>query len=131
MGCDIHMFIEYSPYEGQGGRSWRSMGGRYNPGRDYDMFEVMAGVRGDAAVFEPRGVPEGHLSWEAADYLKEDTDLHSHSWLTGDEYCRAYGERLMRSTYGPPDIGYEMIMVVMQAFKERGVPARVVFAFDN
>lgn len=135
MGCDIHVFVEYGTYvDREGNQSWNCVGGRWNPGRDYHMFAIMAGVRdyGDGnMLFEPRGVPEGRLSWEAQDYLAEDNDLHSHSWLTADEYAQCYAKRMLENEYGPPDVGYEIIMVILAALKERDVPARVCFAFDN
>lgn len=56
MGCDIHCYIEYR----EPGRSWWPFGGRINPGRNYALFEALAGVRGDIsnALVEPRGMPE-------------------------------------------------------------------------
>lgn len=134
MGCDIHMFVEYATYKTpDGDQCWDCVGGHWNPGRDYHMFTVLAGVRGheEDTMFLPRGVPEGRLSWEAEDYLREDNDLHSHSWLTADEYAQCYAKRMMDGEYGPPAVGYEIIMVLLQALKERDVPCRVCFAFDN
>lgn len=64
MGCDIHCYIEYSEYKG----SWWGFGGRINPGRDYDIFARLAGVRnyGDEikTPIPPRGVP-ADMSYEA------------------------------------------------------------------
>ena len=55
MGCDIHCYIEYKD-----GDSFNDFGGRINPGRNYEMFELMAGVRGEVAnaLIEPRGMPQ-------------------------------------------------------------------------
>lgn len=134
MGCDIHMFVEYGSYTSHDGdQCWDCVGGHWNPGRDYHMFTILAGVRGDEGdmLFEPRGVPEGRLSWDAQDYLEEDSDLHSHSWLDADEYAQCYAKRMLENEWGPPNIGYELIMVILAALKERDVPARVCFAFDN
>ncbi len=50
MGCDIHVFIEYSRKpeleKSTGRRFWDNFGARFNPGRDYLMFALLAGVRG-------------------------------------------------------------------------------------
>jgi len=55
MGCDIHCYIEYR----REGGSWDSFGGEISPGRCYDLFELLAGVRGskEKAVVPPRGMP--------------------------------------------------------------------------
>ena len=54
MGADIHMFIEYrnkeqaKRLEKEGRKSyWWSFGDHLNPGRNYTMFAILAGVRGD------------------------------------------------------------------------------------
>jgi len=72
MGCDIHLYLEYSgePTEGRK-RYWSGLGGRINPGRDYDLFAKIAGVRdysddGAKKMFEPRGSPDD-MGWAAAD----------------------------------------------------------------
>lgn len=60
MGCDIHCYIEHSrtPLEDRD-RYWASFGGHNNPGRDYSLFGLLAGVRGDAKLFAARGLPPG------------------------------------------------------------------------
>lgn len=72
MGADIHLYLEHSAKEPSqsGKRHWCGVGGRINPGRDYDLFAKIAGVRdcseeGSKKLFEPRGVPDD-LGWEAA-----------------------------------------------------------------
>jgi hypothetical protein len=63
MGCDIHMYVEHAsrsdePY-------WRPLGGRINPGRNYELFGFMAGVRGAGpSVIHERGMPTD-AAWEA------------------------------------------------------------------
>lgn len=58
MGCDIHLYCEYR--DAQDGNRWRSWGNQFNLGRNYRIFEVLAGVRGDLdqAIVRPRGLPE-------------------------------------------------------------------------
>lgn len=56
MGCDIHGYIEY--------KRWPTLdtpyclfSGRLGD-RDYSMFGLLAGVRQDGCMFEPRGIPK-------------------------------------------------------------------------
>lgn len=136
MGCDIHVWIEYSPYASTNGDpSWYAFTENYNPGRDYHLFNIMANCgRNDGEVeqlHENKGVPEGKMSWSAQEYLKADNDLHSHSWLTFDEFAHAMGTRYLTNEWGPPDIGWDVVLITMKAFNDRGVPTRLLFAFDN
>lgn len=88
MGCDIHCYIEYREREKlviNGGKEngWRSFGGRINPGRNYALFTLMAGVREwvgkDIKLFEPRGLP-GDIGYSASD----DNFLY----ITDGEVCK-------------------------------------------
>lgn len=70
MGADIHMYVEYSNKEKPehlDRRYWSDFGGRINPGRNYSMFGLIAGVRDNRhpPVVEPRGLPDD-LSWPAS-----------------------------------------------------------------
>ena len=76
MGCDIHMYLEYTDKktlerENKGvlnGRGepikayWRNFGGRINPGRNYWMFGILSkGVRSNFDEgFNPKGIPDFH-----------------------------------------------------------------------
>jgi hypothetical protein len=62
MGCDIHVYVEYS----HDGKYWNSL--TENAGsRDYAMFGILAGVRyRELKLFDPKGLPNGELSWQAA-----------------------------------------------------------------
>ncbi|MBU2233152.1 MAG: hypothetical protein KKG69_17950 [Alphaproteobacteria bacterium] len=78
MGCDIHCYIEHAtpgdnPY-------WMSFGGRINPGRDYQMFSLLADVRNydpkTPVLVEPRGLPDGMGYAASSDaYLYVSDDL--------------------------------------------------------
>lgn len=63
MGCDIHCYVEYQvSYFGEEPR-WASFGNRINPGRDYELFALMADVRNYYSpriepLYTPRGLPE-------------------------------------------------------------------------
>ena len=59
MGCDIHCYIEHKDRDW-----WSPFGGRINPGRNYYVFEALAGVRGSNALFPPRGLPDD-IAYEA------------------------------------------------------------------
>jgi len=63
MGCDIHTYPEFARGDSE---HWSPVGGRFNPGRDYDLFGKIAGVRtGEAPMFPVRGLPEA-LGYEAS-----------------------------------------------------------------
>jgi len=70
MGCDIHMYVEYTykkkiPLDGDETPIklekvyWSNFGGRINPGRDYTIFSLLSsGVRGEYDVsFPAKGLP--------------------------------------------------------------------------
>ena len=66
MGCDIHMVMEYRAVPGAEDQApwWWSFGGVCNPGRDYQLFNRLAGVRGpeDGALIPTRGLPDAFSS---------------------------------------------------------------------
>lgn len=70
MGCDIHLFVETSRKPKDDEKPWwRGFGGRMNPGRDYGMFAILAGVRNyhdHPVLIPPRGVPSD-IGWQAQD----------------------------------------------------------------
>jgi hypothetical protein len=58
MGCDIHLYIEYCYNPDKTDAYWQSFG-HIRPGRDYEMFTALAGVRGSyEPIVHPRGVPD-------------------------------------------------------------------------
>jgi hypothetical protein len=72
MGADIHMYVEYrnkkrAQEDQQQGRKphWISYGDRTNPGRNYTLFGILAGVRGQYKdSFEPKGmVDTEEMGW--------------------------------------------------------------------
>lgn len=70
MGCDIHCIIEYKRPQSYSS-NWDSFGYHsINPGRDYNWFANLAGVRGDPKGDKPFatgfGLPE-HPSWSTVD----------------------------------------------------------------
>lgn len=81
MGCDIHAHVEVKVKN-----KWLHWD-ELKIERDYDLFEKMAGVRGDVknAIAPPRGLPKDiNPSTKLASDI-EGIDGHSHSWLSIDE----------------------------------------------
>ena len=63
MGCGIHCCIEYAPSRRSDESRWdyTPFSCDVNIGRDYDLYALMAGVRGEEAIVpvcEPKGQPE-------------------------------------------------------------------------
>lgn len=154
MGCDIHMWFEVKKtgkWEPAEVRVPCRLCGftaskpcrycldtkRMWPGkRDYAVFNLLAGVRGDpdedpTPISPPRGLPadladhprdvedDFYETWD----LRDQVDLHSKSWLLLSE-LEAHRARF------PADA--EML-VVMDEMAKLGAPedVRMVFAFDN
>jgi len=76
MGADIHMFVEYrnkkrAQEDKTGGRKpyWYSYGNHTNPGRNYTLFGILAGVRGKYGdSFEPKGkLDREEMGWSSRD----------------------------------------------------------------
>lgn len=96
MGCDIHAFIEYV-YEGEAYTNTFSYDEITSFGRDYNLFSLIAGVRGATPpVVFPRGFPcdlvrNGNIEIfdnnyaVAKKYEEYGKDAHSATWLTLDE----------------------------------------------
>jgi len=84
MGCDIHCIIEYKRPQSYS-LSWDSFGTRsINPGRDYQWFANLAGVRGSpkgGKLFATGfGLPD-HLSWATHDEITMRVDYNAQSAL--------------------------------------------------
>ncbi len=82
MGCDIHLHIELQ----DGNGDWVHSAAPHI-GRNYRLFEKMAGVRGDLskAVSPPKGLPGGLSLVTLVSYRDWGPDAHSMSWLSSDE----------------------------------------------
>ena len=88
MGCDIHPHVARRTGEG---KLVPFMYSSLDLGRDYVMFGLLAGVRGEEKLFEPRGLPDDVPSTYKFDYDRMEGDAHSASWLTTEE-VRAVAE---------------------------------------
>ncbi len=156
MGCDIHCYIEYKP---AGSDHWSDFGGCINPGRNYELFGKLAGVRREGPpIVEPRGLPEDASCAASSDawiYVTETTSSEGFCSREQAETWLGYGARyrdpdkrfvsnpdwhthswLTTDEYasvvegvGEPE--YEAILAAMRSFEEGGAKARIVFWFDN
>lgn len=159
MGCDIHCYIEYKS-AGSDSR-WQDFGGRINPGRNYEIFAKLAGVRNYqelTPVAEPRGFPEDAAFAADGDHWMYVTETN------GKGYCSPSRAESMvvsgSSRYkdaekmfvsnpdwhshswlttdeyasvveGTGEPEYEAVLAAMRSFEEGGAKARIVFWFDN
>lgn len=84
MGCDIHLYIEYSKKEETTPKEirWSGFGGRINPGRNYLLFGIMSeGVRTDPTFsYEAKVVPNDMA------YASRNDNLIFISETPSDEY---------------------------------------------
>jgi hypothetical protein len=62
MGCDIHAYIDYDSFVQSDTKPYTDCFAELHLGRDYNLFNEMASVRGNGGLFSPRGLPE-HISW--------------------------------------------------------------------
>jgi hypothetical protein len=114
MGCDIHMYIEYIDKSRKDeavkeGRKpyWFNFGDSFNPGRNYIMFAILAGVRGHYKdSFEPKGkIPMDEMGWASRDdayiYISKEpiqgdysvNEIHALLWeKRGHEVIRINGK---------------------------------------
>jgi hypothetical protein len=163
MGADIHLYVERKlkngdwafvrdlneTINGEGLRPWgggaqRAAGGFWTlSGRNYNLFSLLAGVRGDGP--EAKGLPG-----DVSDYLEEEADVygsdgHSHSWSTPLELMEAYIASQQAYDEGAPLDKYIQMRVTegaemaLEAFMrdmcsldmDQGDEYRFVYWFDN
>jgi hypothetical protein len=87
MGCDIHCYIEFrgkKKVHDDWSKKWSSFGGRINPGRHYELFTRLSGVRGYTDIpIANFGLPED-ISWS----VEHDNQLYID--YNGDAGVRGY-----------------------------------------
>lgn len=155
MGCDIHCYIEYKKPTSP---RWRDFGKRINPGRNYAIFEKMAGVRGsDEPEVHPRGFPDDCASEASDDYWLYVSDIKKPGNCTREraESYVACGSRwrneekawvshpdwhshswlkpdeFERAIAGFDEPEYQAVLAAMRSFESQGYESRLVFWFDN
>lgn len=80
MGCDIHAHLEIKVEE-----KWIYYGNPRIP-RNYELFSIMAGVRGnEKPIAKIRGIPEDANITTALHFINWGQDAHSASWLSSVE----------------------------------------------
>lgn len=155
MGCDIHIVLERKDKDRDcwvGARSYKYFAktllaenyeGHYAgfiiKQRNYAFFNDLCGVRGDGSKFgyTPKGLPEDASSMTLFE-LGDDTDLHSHSWVTMQELhpvmAKHFGAALVKrrlTDQHAPDV---LRTYVDDDIGDAHAPLedwRLVFAFDN
>lgn len=105
---------------------WMLHGEDVYEGRDYELFGILAGVRGSRTpISDPKGLPV-----DVTDYVKRLYDLwgwnnHSASWLTFDEI---YNSRLDYDNHSLKQIALKMLSAKRETQAE---DVRIVFWFDS
>jgi len=162
MGCDIHCYIEHrvklltSKYD----ERWQSFGGRINPGRNYDIFAKLAGVRsyGDSERPKPKGLPEnlgyyaksdsrlfisekqpdyeGNCSPESAKRWIESgsSKMDGEHWVTHpDHHSHSWcdADELEKAVGNSDEPEYKAVIAAMRSFEQQGRISRLVYWFDN
>jgi hypothetical protein len=132
MGCDIHLFVEAKNKDDK----WVMVD---NPtvNRNYDLFEKMAGVRGESynALVQPRGLPDNVSEGTRLhrDYWGEDG--HTESYLKQSEIEQLEKWIDKQEGFGFCSLGYMFgngFSLSHDDFRDTGVKdVRLVFWFDN
>lgn len=147
MGCDIHSYVEYRdkttglwkmvriyvPYRWEPERL--DLVEPFN-GRNYELFAILAGVRGLAQpIAEPRGIPRDVSNGVLRKWEKDKEWNHTPSWLTLAELCVASKDK---KTYNKDERSYLKgfingidFMLGASCHWVDDIDVRVVFWFDN
>lgn len=125
MGCDIHAHLEIKVNDKW--EHWSAL----NLGRDYELFGLMAGVRGDLdPVSQPKGLPEDASLLTKMDSDKWDSDGHTHSWLSSNELALVIEQLKAQPGRDKWALQREFGYVFGDYPQERD-DVRIVFWFDN
>ena len=121
MGCDIHGIIEQRKLGGQ----WEESSVTIDLGRNYSVFDNLAGLRGlENPVAANRGLPPD-ASEESRISSSKGGIYHSHSWCTIAEL------QLALARAGSWCDSYSYLVGVMGITMHLGHECRFVFWFDN
>jgi hypothetical protein len=94
MGTDIAPYVAYRSSKGE---LQPFLYGSQELGRDYMLYGLMAGVRGDAELFQPRGLPDDTPSIYQIFFEKDGGDGYAASWLSTIE-MKAVAEKYQQIT---------------------------------
>lgn len=122
MGCDIHMHVECK-HDGV----WKRHNVEIYDGRDYELFGILAGVRGILTpISYPKGLPVDVSNEVLQDHdFWEDSGRHSASWLTFDD---VWNSRLYYDNHSFQRIAFDMLRIQREKQAE---DVRIVFWFDS
>ena len=107
MGADVHAYVEYASFTASDGKPFWSNFTRSMGSRNYYLFCLLAGVRGDEGpVFPPRGMPEGRVGfWTSDDYWLYVAPDDQPQLAGRDEWVTREAAEKYVSTYGSqPDL---------------------------
>lgn len=117
MGCDIHFYVEHFADNKWNNIAFNSdaADGHWFPWRNYYLFSILAGVRGDIEpMMLPRGIPADISSAVVKEWKRWQGDGHTPSYYTVAEILEAKNNKVQMS--GAVDVtGYKL-------FKSTGVP---------
>ena len=138
MGCNSHLALEVREKGYNDSIEWHSYAIDVPESRDYIMYTLMAGVRGDEdlAIVTPRGIPKDADSWTENWFKRWEGDGHTPSYLSADEYrqvLKKYADFEGGKYNEVPHSNWTALGNVLDALeKTYGKDnARVVFFFDN
>jgi len=134
MATDIWIHIEYKSRK----KSRWAYAYEADGERNYSMFGILAGTRGDGdALYDPRGLPKDVSPETLKAYKDFEEDAHTPSWLTTQELKECMDQVLkktklmyvqqVKKSLQP----YYKIYETMKYFEDQGEPCRMVFWFDN
>lgn len=128
MGCNSHLSIEVK-YRWSTDTSWSVWALDLPESRDYDLYEAMAGVRGEDGkeLFLPRGIPTDVTQGTGYWIKRAGEDGHSHSWLTPKEFHAC----VVQATPDAKEwLSLDAILTTLEQVYGDG-NARLIFFFDN
>lgn len=135
MGCDIHCIVEYKHLKFKQ-IPWDSFGFySINPGRNYEWFANLAGVRGlprkgkiyASELNFPQDASYASRFQTALDFYTDQNEknpnYHTFGWIDYKQW--------KKSVKGVKNIHLEAITAVLETFIKNKCDTRVVFWFDN
>ena len=159
MGCDIHVFVEYRSKKKESA-SWMAFGKKFHLPRDYEIFGLMAGVRGGIAIYPPKGLPDketlsfdfknSYYLWIYEDSERGATESNAARWVAAgyssyveedkavtdpDAHTPSWLTKMefenVLKRLDYTSIEYDAVLAAMESFELNGFDARIVFWFDN